>query len=154
MTHPLGEAAKRKRCRGDDMEALTAGKASASDGAEKCLGYIICMDMVDCLHPKIGENDIPTFGKVGEDAGVEVSLGIDRIPADPYQVSGMQDCHRDRVSARFGKKELLDGKFSKTIVAEWMFGCLFYSGNFTAVAVHPDCSTVEQVLNTASQSCK
>ena len=51
--HALGEAPEGEGCWGDDVEALAEGDAAVRHGAEKCLGYIISVHVVDGLHPEI-----------------------------------------------------------------------------------------------------
>jgi hypothetical protein len=78
------------------VKALADSNAPALDRSLKALRHIVRMNVMQRLHPYIGELERASLHKPGEDLGVEVARGIDWSPTRPHEVPGMQDRYRQR----------------------------------------------------------
>src|ERR1700753_3441096 len=94
-THALGVSLQGYGCGGPHVEGLTQCGVTLVDCLDETLRHIVRMDVMHRFHPEVRELDWFPLQKLGEDGGIEVAGGIDRRPASPHQMAGMQHSYRE-----------------------------------------------------------
>ena len=109
------------------------------------------MDVMDGLHPEIGKSKRFAFGERGENLRIEMPGRVERRPAGPDDMPGMDDRCRETVPARFVDQERLDRCLLHPVFAERPPRLHFGGGHLDAWAMHPDRSAGKEMLHVPMQ---
>src|SRR5262245_25034269 len=109
------------------------------------------MDVMDRFHAEIRQSQLFATGQRHEHPAVEMSGGVERMPAGPDQVAGMGDGGGKSVLSCFAEKISLDLGLADAIGAERRPALALRRRGGDARSVDPDRAGMEEMLDGAAE---
>jgi hypothetical protein len=133
------------------VKALTDCDIASCYCEREGLGHIGGVNVMECLHSKIGEQYLVSDCQIGEYLWIEIARWIDGPPARADEVTWMQNRRRESARTSLVQEILLDRGLPAAVIAEGTPWRIFGSRYLYTVAVNPDGSAVKEMPHTPAQ---
>ena len=109
------------------------------------------MDMMHGFKAKIGQRQNFAPCDCFKRRRIEMTSRIERHPALPHNMAGMDQGDRQSTPLRLSQQKILNQFFLDTIVTERKFGRMFWRGNQGGIAMCPDRANMNEMRDLAMQ---